>query len=106
MKTGERELKIHDIVSNELLPLLRAKGHDYSGSDVMSNFRDFGWRGVVVRIGDKYHRLKNFICQGTLDIKDETIQDTMIDLINYGFILLLLYRESRGSAANPGIDEE
>lgn len=106
MKTGEREEFIFRLVRDELIPILRRKGHDYSGDDVHSNFRDFGWEGVIVRIGDKYHRLKTFILQRVLQVEDETIEDTLKDLINYGFIALLLYRESKAQQAISHSDEE
>jgi hypothetical protein len=84
---------IREIFENELIPLLEKKSHDYSGEDMLSNLRDFGWKGVVVRLGDKYHRLKNFCKTGKYMVKDETVEDTLKDLINYGFLCLILKRE-------------
>jgi hypothetical protein len=92
MTSEEREKMVLEIIQNELLPVLRAKGHDYSGKDVLSNFRDFGLLGIVVRIGDKYHRLKNIMLQGRRMVEDETIEDTLKDLINYGLIALIYKR--------------
>ena len=94
MTERERSNLIFKILTDELIPLMTEKGHDYSGKDVMSNFQDFGWRGSAVRLGDKYHRLKNFIIQGDLWVDTETVEDTLKDLINYGFITLILYRLS------------
>jgi hypothetical protein len=89
----EREKMIRDIVETELIPLVRGKGHDYAGQgDSLSNLRDFGWRGVAVRIGDKYHRLKNFASVGELKVKDENIEDTLIDMIAYSFFCLIMKR--------------
>lgn len=92
MNLIEREEEIKKIVLNELLPLMRAKGHDYGGDDAFGNLRDFGWQGIVVRIGDKYNRLKNFCLSKELKIKDETIDDTLKDLVNYGLLALILKR--------------
>ena len=94
MTEEERVNMIYDIVATDLIPLLAQKGHDYSGKDVMSNFQDFGWIGSFVRLGDKYHRLKNFVHQRELWVETEKVEDTLKDLINYGFITLLLYRLS------------
>lgn len=96
MTVQEREEFIRSIFEEELIPLLRAKGHDYSGNeDCMSNLRDFGWKGIVVRIGDKYHRLKNFCHKNELQVKDESVEDTLRDMINYGFLALILFRSMK-----------
>lgn len=88
------ETEIQNIFKDELIPLLRAKGHDYAGEEnILGCFEDFGWQGIVVRIGDKYHRLKNFCRQKELSVKDETVEDTLKDLINYGLLALLIKRE-------------
>lgn len=98
MNIVEREQAIRDIFENELIPILRAKGHDYAGDgDTFGNLRDFGWKGIIVRLGDKYHRLKNFCLSGHLKIKDENIEDTLKDLINYGFLTLVLKRNQNGT---------
>ena len=82
-----------DIFNKELMPLIGKKGKDYSGeNDAFSNLNDFGFKGVIVRLGDKYHRIKNIVKSGTIHIKDESIEDTLKDLINYGFIALAMYR--------------
>ena len=96
MTAAEREDKIVNIFEQELLPTLAAKGHDYAGNeDCMSNLVDFGWQGVVVRMGDKYHRIKNFAQHTKLLVRDESIEDTLKDLINYAFLCLLLYRQEQ-----------
>lgn len=92
VSSNVRNMLIREILENELLPLLTAKGNDYSGNDVFSNFYDFGLAGIIARLGDKYHRIKNLILNGSAGVQKETIEDTLIDLINYGFIALLFYR--------------
>lgn len=95
MTETERSELILKIVTKELIPLMVQKGHDYSGKDVLSNFQDFGWKGSVVRLGDKYHRLKNFVLQGELWVENETVEDTLKDLLNYAFITLILLRSEK-----------
>lgn len=100
MTNSEREQIIREIFENELMPLLQAKGHDYAGEgDSFGNLADFGWKGIVVRISDKYHRLKNFCLSGALSIKDESIEDTFKDMINYGLLALVLKRHEAGGGA-------
>lgn len=50
-------------------------------------------KGVLIRVLDKVSRLKNLIFKQIKDpIKDESIQDTWIDIGNYAIIALLLIR--------------
>jgi hypothetical protein len=71
-------------IFNKALLLAADKGHDYSGTeDGMGNFRTFGWKGIVVRLDDKMQRLIQFCKGGTLKVKTESVEDTLIDLINY-----------------------
>ena len=81
-------------IFNGCLDIAEKKGHDYAGQEsALSNFKDFGWQGVVVRLSDKYHRLKNFCKQGELKVSDESIRDTFKDMINYACLGLLLFDE-------------
>ncbi len=92
------EQDITEII-NDLSALRAAKGHDYSGSaDTLDNLREFGSHGVLVRIGDKFKRLKHFYQQGVLQVADEKITDTMDDLINYALYLKIMYGQE--TAAN------
>ncbi len=83
-------------ITHELAELRAKKGHDYSGTeDTLDNLREFGSFGVLVRIGDKFKRLKHFYEQGELHVKDESIEDTMKDLVNYVNYLLIMYRQEK-----------
>ena len=87
------ENDISDIIT-ELAEMRKAKGKDYSGmEDTLDNLRGFGSFGVVVRIGDKFKRLKHFYKQGVLAVENEKIEDTMKDLINYSLYLLIMWRQ-------------
>ena len=91
MTVKERDELIKKIFDKCRVILLK-KGHDYSGEeDCLSNLRDFGFLGVVVRLGDKYNRLKNFVKQRTLQVKDESVVDTLLDTINYAFLAIIFY---------------
>lgn len=86
---------------HECLGVADKKGKDYSGTeDAMSNFRDFGTLGIIVRLGDKYHRAKNLIKSGEQHVKDESIRDTLKDIINYAALALIMLDEEQPS--KPG----
>ena len=80
-----------------------AKNRDYAGeTDPLRNLRqcaDAGidpWVGVVVRITDKVDRLKSFARARAFAVKDEGIEDTLVDLANYALLCLILFEEQRG----------
>tara|TARA_X000000950_G_C13347258_1_gene430941 strand:+ start:203 stop:514 length:312 start_codon:yes stop_codon:yes gene_type:complete len=77
-----------------------AKRHDYASvEDIFANFRtcEMGgipaWKGCCVRLGDKFSRTMGFAKKELLEVKDESIKDTLIDMANYALIALILYEE-------------
>ena len=51
------------------------------------NIPEFGVFGTVVRMNDKFARLKNLVINGKGgEVADETLEDTLIDLANYADI--------------------
>ena len=76
------------------------KSKDYGDEeDVLANFRTCemagipAWKGCCVRIGDKFSRIMGFAKKEKLEVKDESIKDTLIDMANYALIALILYEE-------------
>lgn len=65
------------------------KNKDYGGS-----FEDFGYIGIIVRINDKINRLKSLYKSKTVNVNDESFEDTIHDLYNYT-ILGLMYKENK-----------
>jgi hypothetical protein len=76
------------------------KNADYSPMNILAT----GFVGVVTRIWDKVARLMNLtgfdIRKGTLNAfkepKNESVEDTLLDLANYAVIALILKRERWG----------
>lgn len=74
--------------------LAARKNHDYGATeDPLSNLRDFGFLGVVVRLGDKMARLRNFVRKGGLQVRDESVRDTLRDLRVYGALAEIMLDE-------------
>ena len=81
-------------IFDECLKVADAKGRDYSGTvDGMGNLRDFGTMGIVVRLGDKYYRAKNIIKSGKVHVRDESLIDTLRDMINYAALAEIMAEE-------------
>ena len=76
------------------------KNHDYSGEgDPFKNFKLCenmnipAWKGCLIRISDKFSRLCSFATKEKLEVKDESMEDTLKDLAVYALICIILYRE-------------
>ena len=78
---------------NKCVETSRKKNADYTGGsdDPFSNFTSVGedWAeiGFYTRMTDKMARLKSFIKNGSLQVKDESVIDSLNDLANYCALL-------------------
>jgi hypothetical protein len=75
-------------VQNEALELFSKKNQDYGDA-----FATYGTIGVLVRLGDKIHRLQSITSKGINLIEDEKLRDTLIDLHNYAGMAVMLMDE-------------
>ena len=85
---------------DDALLIMQKKRHDYSGTiDPFKNLRDAAFvgvnplQGVMVRIMDKFARIRSFIEEGTLKVNDESTRDTLVDVLNYTCILAAMIEE-------------
>ena len=84
---------LHQTLSQAALDLMVRKNADYAcEDDPYRNFKMFGRLGILVRLSDKLSRLRTFEERGRLDVPDESIRDTVLDIINYA-ILYMGYEE-------------
>jgi hypothetical protein len=90
-------------IANEVADQVSKKNHDY-GNSYFRLRKEWGVQSFGVRLGDKYHRLANLL-KGTEAQVDESIEDTIRDVIGY-CLLELAYRERNvGEDDRPGGDE-
>lgn len=73
------------------LELFTKKNIDYGDA-----FAKHGVIGVLIRIEDKLQRSMSITKNGINLIKDERIQDTLLDLHNYAAMALILLNEEEG----------
>ena len=92
---------------NKMRKVHDAKRHDYASvEDVFKNFRTSelagipAWKGVAMRLGDKFSRLMSFCKQEELKVADESIGDTLIDMANYALICHILFYEAKQAKLN------
>lgn len=80
-------------ITNEMYELWKRKNTDY-GSSVSDTYKDFGLVSFLVRMQDKMNRLKTLTKKEAL-VKDEKIEDTLIDLANYSVLALMELRNEK-----------
>lgn len=72
-------------LANSITTLVISKQKKYGKSNIL----DFGENGVLVRMNDKFARLKNMVLNDIQDA-DEPIDDTLRDIIGYSLLWLML----------------
>jgi len=88
-------------IQKEMYQMFARKHMDYGlnnialGGDIVNNSDDkqFSLTGLCIRLTDKISRLKNLLINGKAFVEGEGIQDTFIDVANYGIIGLLVGRD-------------
>tara|TARA_R110001606_G_scaffold373557_1_gene530971 strand:- start:334 stop:690 length:357 start_codon:yes stop_codon:yes gene_type:complete len=84
----------------EMYTMFAAKHMDYGlnnialGGDILhdKNDKKFSLTGLAIRLTDKISRLKNLLLNGRAFVKGEGMEDTFMDIANYGIIGLLVGR--------------
>lgn len=102
--TRDELFKTHEQMCKFALELMKKKNADYAGSDGVNPFANFRRaealgicsteQAFLVRMTDKMSRLSSFAAKGKLDVEDESVYDTLIDMINYS-VLLAAYLKTK-----------
>lgn len=69
------------------------KNADY-GNSFEKSIEKFGLVASAVRLSDKLERFSNLICNDA-QVKDESIEDTLLDMANYAAMTVLYLRKTR-----------
>lgn len=91
----ERLFQVHKDICEKAREILISKNHDYrgGGGDPYANFSGtsaFGVDpivGILIRMQDKMMRIMTFASKGELLVKGETIDDAIVDIVNYSVII-------------------
>ena len=91
-----------DDALDELKMLHDSKNHDYATADNpyknLQGVERIGieaWRGIVIRLMDKFERVEGFCRSSELAVKDESIEDTFKDIAIYSTLAMILYRKGQ-----------
>ena len=88
-------------IQKEMYAMFARKHMDYGlnnialGGDILNSKDDkkFSLTGLCIRLTDKISRLKNLLINGRSFVQGEGMEDTFIDIANYGIIGLLVGRD-------------
>jgi len=94
--TKQDYFKFHQDCLDKMAKITAAKNADYTGvgDDPFANFTRVEAMGIcsteqgfLTRMMDKMSRINSFVQKGTLQVKDESVEDTLLDLANYAILL-------------------
>ena len=87
-------------IQDEMYETFARKHMDYGlqnislGGDLTKeNDKKFSLTGLAIRLTDKVSRLRNLLVNGKSFVKGEGMEDTFLDVANYGIIGLLVGRD-------------
>ena len=80
-------------ITNSLTKIYQAKNQDYGNSFETSLYK-FGLVASIIRLSDKMNRIE-CLSQTKAKVKDESIEDTLLDLANYAIMTVIWLRKNR-----------
>lgn len=96
----------HEKFCADALALSKKKNNDYAGSGGTQPFANFERVealgicatevGFLTRLTDKLCRINTFVQDGVLQVSDESVRDTLIDVVNYAVLLAAYIEDKRG----------
>ena len=106
MPTTKQEQYLADFeeLTKKMYEITKAKNSDYCG-DVSQPFKNFTMvetmgfatteQGFCTRLTDKMMRIAGFVNNGTLEVKDESVEDTLLDCANYALLFICYLRSKK-----------
>lgn len=97
--TRKEYIEMHRKLCELMVQITLKKNNDYAGAgdDPFQNFRQIGHLignksaveiGFLTRMSDKLSRIGSFVTTGQLHVKDESVEDTLLDLANYCLLFI------------------
>lgn len=89
----EERAEVFAEITQKMAAVYKAKNHDYGDSfeKVRSKFPT----AILVRLNDKLNRLETLMGGEVAQVKEESIDDTLLDLANYAVMELTARRMER-----------
>ena len=84
----EPKVTRHYAICQKLNQVQKAKNHDY-GDSFGDTYKKLGIISAVTRLSDKMNRLMSLAVSHNAQVKDEKIEDTLLDMANYAIMTLI-----------------
>ena len=88
------EVQEFEKITTQMFETYKKKNADY-GSSFDDLFDEFGMTSALIRMKDKYNRLKSITEKKDIQVKDESVEDTLLDLANYCILTVIKLRKNR-----------
>ena len=78
-------------ITKEMKDIYEIKNKNY-GNSFSEQFKEYGLTSVCIRLDDKIRRLKSLnkqMISGNVDVDDESVRDTLVDLANYAILTVI-----------------
>lgn len=85
--TSSKEVVFEEL-TKQMLETFKKKNADY-GDSTTQTFKEFGLTSYAIRLNDKLNRVKSFCKKGELEVKDERIIDTLMDMSAYCLLAVI-----------------
>src|SRR5690625_2939988 len=72
----------HKRICKQLNKVYADKNHDY-GNSFGATYEKYGDISALVRISDKMNRIEQLVQTGEQKVKDEALEDSILDMANY-----------------------
>ena len=83
-----QKVQAHKEICEYLNNLYERKNHDY-GDSFHQTFVEEGMAMARIRLVDKFSRFKTLTLNGSQQVKDESVRDTLLDLANYAIMTVM-----------------
>lgn len=106
--TKKQYLQFHRDQCDIMIKITARKNADYTGKgdDPFANFTRVEQMGIasteqgfLTRMTDKLCRITTFVQKGVLKVKDESVDDTLLDLANYCILMSGYIKSKRGETS-------
>lgn len=87
-KQHQQKVNAFEDVTINLRNLYDAKNRDY-GDSFGQSFQKWGLPMSCIRLGDKLNRLESFAQKKDMQVNDESVEDTLMDMANYAIMTLV-----------------
>ena len=87
-KQHQEKVNAFEDVTLDLRNLYDAKNRDY-GDSFSKSFEQWGLPMVCIRLTDKLNRLSSFAKGQDMQVADEKVEDTLMDMANYAIMALV-----------------